>query len=563
MGNKRATPTDNTLHLAQEHDADGKLMATTTMSLSSDPVEKSVPCKSGKVVPIIFIPGVMGTNLMNAKSKERVWAAPNVDGIFPVIKTLGLLFGSWFKSAKRRQIELDSRPGALSIYENGEIDGGESGLTKEELRIRKWGSIMRTSYHPIMNEMQRQMNSIMVTNTLQDEWRNRAEQAPAEWGDWEENPSLFQLGDASGLKAAADIQYEVWPAGYNWLQSNEDSAREVIKYIEDTVIPHYNGKAQKVIIVTHSMGGLVARAMVACHGYNNIYGIIHGAMPATGAPASYKRVRAGFEVRAEKKILGRDAVDTVAVMAFARGLMELLPTGDYNDGQPWLFVRDKTTGKKLLNLPKSCPYEEIYTSEKWWALVPQSNDNLFDPANLIGPKKTQKNKVWDNEEDSLRNRFYEIIYFVQSFHKKIEKKYHNKTYVHYCVEAKSESLLTWGGLEWVSTDLTELNLESAKLTKDDRDAKIQLNDKYQLIVGNKYHPGDGTVPVYSSSAPRGKPGVLGAFAHGQNSGALNRYCKEGAFNSTAGYGHQDAYTDKAGRTVYATLYSLIRLSADL
>ncbi len=212
-----------------------------------------------------------------------------------------------------------------------------SGLSKEELRTRKWGSIMRTSYHPIMNEMQRQMNSIMIAGNPQGEWKERVQQAPADWGDWEENPSLSALGDASGLMKAADIQYEVWPAGYNWLQSNKDSAADIINYINKTVIPHYNGKAEKVIIVTHSMGGLVGRAMVACRGFSKLYGIVHGAMPATGAPASYKRVRGGFEDFGEKKILSRDAADAVAVMAFAQGLLELLPSRDYNNGQPWLF----------------------------------------------------------------------------------------------------------------------------------------------------------------------------------------------------------------------------------
>ncbi|KMY01888.1 hypothetical protein V476_12345 [Pseudomonas syringae KCTC 12500] len=563
MGNKSSPSTDNTLHLAQEHDADGELMATTTMSRSNDPVEKSVPCKSGKVVPIIFIPGVMGTNLMNMKTRERAWAAPNMDGVFPVLKTVGLLLGSWFKSPKRRQLELDPRPGAVGIYEDGEIDGGESGLSKEELRTRKWGSIMRTSYHPIMNEMQRQMNSIMIAGNPQGEWKERVQQAPADWGDWEENPSLSALGDASGLMKAADIQYEVWPAGYNWLQSNKDSAADIINYINKTVIPHYNGKAEKVIIVTHSMGGLVGRAMVACRGFSKLYGIVHGAMPATGAPASYKRVRGGFEDFGEKKILSRDAADAVAVMAFAQGLLELLPSRDYNNGQPWLFLRDRTTGKKVFTLPKTCPYTEIYKSDKWWALIPDTNDKLLDPAKIIGTKTDDDVSMESSEENSLKNTFFGIIDSVKNFHEDIENKYYDKTYVHYCVEAKSEKFFTWGNLEWSSKSVEGLDPETASLTSDNLDSELQLNGKYVLTVGEKYHPGDGTVPVYSGAAPRGKPGVKGAFAHGQNAenaGKLINYCKEGKYNNSVGYKHQNAYTDEKGRTLYATLYSLVRLS---
>ncbi|MEE4745119.1 alpha/beta hydrolase [Pseudomonas alliivorans] len=550
---------NNTLNLPQEHDADGKLAATTTMSRSSDPVEKSVPCKSGKVVPVIFIPGIMGTNLMNLKTKERVWVAPNMDGVFPKVKTIGLLLGSVFKSPKRRQLELDPRPGVVGVYDGGEIDGGESGLSNNELKTRKWGSIMRTAYHPIMNEMQRQLNSIMVNGKLQGEWEARASQSPSDWGDWEENPSLSELGDASGLKKSADVQYEVWAAGYNWLQSNENSAKDIIDYIDKTIIPTYGGKAKEVLIVTHSMGGLVARAIVACHGYNNLYGVVHGAMPATGAPASYKRIRGGFEAWAEKQILSRDAADAVAVMAFAQGPLELLPSRDYNNAQPWLFVRDKKTGMKGLNLPDTCPYEEIYKSDKWWALIPEANSRLLDPAKIISVNSDDV--VLDSpDENPLKNRFHATIDSVKKFHKKIEKKYHSDTYVHYCVEAKANDFLTWGNLEWTAENLEGLDPRSANLTGDNLDSKLRLNDRYTLTVGDTYHPGDGTVPVYSGSAPRGVSGVKGAFAHGMNSGKFNRYCKEGKYNNTVGYKHQDAYTDKDGRTLYATLYSLIRLS---
>jgi len=565
MGTKTSSPKDATLHLSQEYDEDGMLAAHTTLASSNDSVEKSLPWKGGKVVPVIFIPGIMGTNLMNLKTKERVWVAPNVDGVFPVVKTLGLLFGSWFKSAKQRQAELDSTPGAVGVYDGGELDDAGSGLSKDEMRTRKWGSIMRSAYHPIMGEMQRQMNDIMRNGELQGEWKDRVDQEPGEWGDWENNPSLAAMGDASGLKIAADTQYEVWAAGYNWLQSNRDSAKDIIDYINNTVLPHYRGKADNVIIVTHSMGGLVARAIVACHGFSKLYGVIHGAMPATGAPASYKRVRAGFEALAEKKILGRDAADAVAVMAFASGPLELLPSHDYNDGQPWLFAKDTTSMDRILRLPENCPYEEIYKSEKWWGLVPENNNKLFDPAGIITEREENTSK-WSgvgDEPPSLRSRFCEVIDGVKSFHNDIEKKYHPETFVHYAAESKSPKSYTWGTIEWGAKNLKGLDAKNAKLSDDNLDAQVVLNGLYTLEIGPGYYPGDGTVPAFSSSSPRGKPGVKGAFAHGQNSGMLNHYCKTGTFNDSAGYGHQDAYTDKAGRTQYATLYSLVRLSAQV
>ncbi|BDM22731.1 MULTISPECIES: hypothetical protein [Pseudomonas] len=255
MGTKISTPKDAALHLPQEYDEDGMLAAHTTLSSITNRVEKSIALKSGKVVPIVFIPGIMGTNLMNMKTKKKVWAAPNIDKPWPIVKTLGVLISSILKSSKQRQVELDPTPGAVGVYEDGEIDNAGSNLSTQEMKKRRWGAIMRSSYHPIMGEMQKQMNHIMLNGDLQEDWADRAVQVPGEWGDWEENPSLASLEGMGGLKKAADTQYEVWAAGYNWLQSNKNSALDIIDYIEHTVLPHYEGRAEKVMIVTHSMGG--------------------------------------------------------------------------------------------------------------------------------------------------------------------------------------------------------------------------------------------------------------------------------------------------------------------
>ncbi len=309
------------------------------------------------------------------------------------------------------------------------------------------------------------------------------------------------------------------------------------------------------------MGGLVARAIVACHGFENARGIIHGAMPATGASASYKRVRAGFEAFGEKKILGRDGADGVAVMAFAPGPLELLPTRDYNNAQPWLFTRDRKTGAKTLGLPQKCPYEEIYKSDRWWALIPENN-KLMDPANIISTKISNDDDEGFHQSGSrLRDTFHHTIDLVKGFHDDIEGKYHTSTYVHYSAESKSEDLFTWGNLEWSAASLDGLDALTAKLTSDNLDACNSLNGLYELEVSDPVHAGDGTVPVYSSASPRGKAGVLGAFAHGQNNGLLNNHCRIGKYNCSVGYKHQDAYNDEAGRSTFATLYGLIRLSA--
>ncbi len=93
-------------------------------------------------------------------------------------------------------------------------------------------------------------------------------------------------------------------------------------YIEKVVLPYYNeGKrklrskthrtakartiavfsaknksamAEQVIVVTHSMGGMVSRSLTEIHHCDKVMGVSHGVQPATGAPATYKRMRSGF-----------------------------------------------------------------------------------------------------------------------------------------------------------------------------------------------------------------------------------------------------------------------------
>lgn len=55
-------------------------------------------------------------------------------------------------------------------------------------------------------------------------------------------------------------------------------------------------ECNKVIIVTHSMGGLVARSACVLHGAEGkVLGVIHGVQPSVGSPAAYWRMKAGFE----------------------------------------------------------------------------------------------------------------------------------------------------------------------------------------------------------------------------------------------------------------------------
>lgn len=86
---------------------------------------------------------------------------------------------------------------------------------------------------------------------------------------WQDAAKLGAQKDFSALtetdlQRAAGAFLPVHAVGYNWLQSNKTSAEHVAREI-DRILAYYrsrNRDAEQVILVTHSMGGLVARALV-------------------------------------------------------------------------------------------------------------------------------------------------------------------------------------------------------------------------------------------------------------------------------------------------------------
>lgn len=442
----------NPLKLISILNADGSRTATTTLGKSTEQREKEIAVKTNKVVPVVFIPGIMGTNLWNTRTKKIAWIAPNTDTIPAKFGAVGSFVSALFSSAKDRQNDLDGRKGMITTYHDGPIrtEGLIESLSKEELKKRGWGGIMRSAYHPIMISIQNEMNTIMLDQALQGWWKNHSDLHPADWGDWNNNPPLSAIDNSAELKHSAEITYEVWAGGYNWLQSNKDSAKDIMDLIDNKILPNYP-TAKKVIIVTHSMGGLVARAMVGAYGYDKIYGIIHGAMPATGAPAAYRRIRAGFEGEGiegfvTRQILGPTAKETVAVLAYSRGELELLPAANYKDGESWLFARKRKSeslarrdesDKDFIMLPTAGdPYEEIYKSQKWWGLIPKESEILIDPNEFQGDEE----EITFGIPQGKRAIFEDNIENTKIFHDAIKTAYHPFTYVHYSATQRRRSL---------------------------------------------------------------------------------------------------------------------------
>ncbi|KAF5291942.1 hypothetical protein FQR65_LT20370 [Abscondita terminalis] len=179
-----------------------------------------------------------------------------------LLDSLGALWSWGWRDAKDRQELLKAE--AVEVDDQGRIDPGNSGLNEQAVRFRGWGKAMRNSYNPLMALLEAHLDHIREAHQLSPWWREMCQQAPAEYGEEQGRGTPLE---ESELFQAYNYQFDVWCAGYNWLQSNQQSALDVRDYIENTVLAFYRKEGDlsaaqaekiKVILVTHSMGGLVA-----------------------------------------------------------------------------------------------------------------------------------------------------------------------------------------------------------------------------------------------------------------------------------------------------------------
>lgn len=318
------------------------------------------------------------------------------------------------------------------------------------------------------------------------------------------------------LQDAAEFLYPVHAVGYNWLQSNKVSAQRLASEIE-RITAYYRSKGrscEEVIVVTHSMGGLVARACAQLPEMaERILGVVHGVMPAIGAPATYKRIRAGFEGIGQV-VLGRNGAECTAVMANAPGPLELLPTAQYktwtNQGERhWLRVSYLGIGQRGLPeemesfLGEGDPYAKIYLNNTadWWKLI---REDLVNPA---GREDRERNTRTERAlHGNLRrpdfDRYAQNLQKASELHKLIHQRYHPRTYAYYAADPQRPS---WNEVQWKCPVSLPDDIKTAKHRDDNLNGEIFLAFKKDIarrfVLQDPSGPGDGTVPAESGAAP--------------------------------------------------------------
>jgi len=549
-------------------DEQGRRVHRTRLTPREDTRVKVLLAKKPAPIPVVFLPGIMGTNLRNKESKDAVWRPPNTS-LRPgdIVDAIGAILVWWSRGPKARQELLKASD--VEVDDRGPIDPGKSGLPETAARLRGWGKAHRMYYHPFLARMEELLDHIVIQRELQAWWREEGMREPADYG--EELNQARALSEDELTRVSA-YQFDVWCGGYNWLQSNRQSAQDVRDYIDHTVLAYYReygivsaeqADKMKVIVVTHSMGGLVSRALTQLLGYERVLGVVHGVQPATGAPAIYHHMRCGYE-GASQIILGANAGEVTAVVANAPGALELTPTGKHRGGRPWLFLRDEAgqvirdaDGQPRAYPRRQDPYEEIYKSAAWYGLVPAQNTKYLDMSSSAS----------ENNKRSPRMAFEKRIEAVAEFQDTLSARgYHPETYAHYAAD-DAAGMHSWREVIWQGNPET-LEAPGAKPKDDgngnyngwfqrDAPAVVPTNPRWTAQGQDEYGSGgDGTVPTDSGQAPgkaRGRggvPAVRASFRHGSKG--------EGRYNTAKGYEHAESYGD--ARAQWAALYGVIKIA---
>jgi len=519
---------------------DGSWTGRTVLTPTSFTTRGLFTLPPSKVIPVIVVPGIMGSNLRAATSPamranavldpgEPAWRAPN--GTFEGLKAAR----KWKEfDPKKRQKLLNAR--TLEVDNRGDIhlplEARNYGTTEAEVRQRWWGEVHWDSYGRLLYGLQVGLNHTFEMDPLDNvrvicsHWKNVMACDPVQWGV----RGIARVTEAELDKHAA-YYYPVYACGYNWLASCDASATWLRQRIERIISfwTERKRECRQVILVTHSMGGLVARAC-AKQIPEQILGVIHGAMPALGAPACYRRIACGTEkwspsngqvdnIKAEHvaEILGELPKDTMPVMAAAPGALQLLPNHLYP--QPWLHiclvnkVNHKDVPREVVHLPAGDPYDMYRDTQSWYRLI---DPVLADPAKLYNDTEVV---------DVLRRAVDEA----ERFHRKVlDTYYHPNTYAFYGADPEH---MSFGAVRWVARDpaagavFTESNIKAAARTGygpgGGRRVRVEGRTDLYFVPARQDVAGDGTVPHQSGAGPRGKVSQLFDVRGFDHQGAYN------------------------------------------
>jgi len=197
----------------------------------------------GVVLPVIVLPGIMGTRLSLVSGPD--W---DPDRTTTMLRWLAA-------DGADKLVRLDFRS-AATILRNHSDPGRQR---------RGWGALAATFYADLLEGLER---------------------------------GLAAPHPCAGTAGFVAARHPVWAFGYDWRQSNASHAARLNAFIDEVLETE---RAQQVILVTHSMGGLVVRAALPLIA-DRVLGVVHTVQPAVGAVAAARRVHTGFHPTIDRQL---------------------------------------------------------------------------------------------------------------------------------------------------------------------------------------------------------------------------------------------------------------------
>jgi pimeloyl-ACP methyl ester carboxylesterase len=305
--------------------------------------------------------------------------------------------------------------------------------------------------------------------------------------------------------------------GYNWTQNPRQSGAQLAHAI-DALIAHYSarGRCAQVMVVTHSMGGLVARAAALLHGAEScILGMVHAMQPVAGVPAAYTQMKMGMgrvlrestrpEPTAlealESFLLGRDGAMTSAMLGNMPAALALLPSNNYpqdDQGRDWLQLATAPHAPLQTLIPSGNVYRDVYRQrEAFWGLV---NPQALRPGETDA---AALERAWQAYLDHLGD--------AEAFHQALGARMHPCT-THVVSTGQATCARAVYTLSARGNPMEQATVQTASALEAVRTRHLRTQGDYQAFGHDSAHApwhvrlraedtlaGDGTVPVAAAA----------------------------------------------------------------
>jgi pimeloyl-ACP methyl ester carboxylesterase len=234
-----------------------------------------------------------------------------------------------------------------------------------------------------------------------------ADRLPRGWGgvSWRFYGQFLQDLEAQRF---GSVSTPVYAVGYDWRQDNRVSGRAVAARIGE-ILQEWG--AERYILVSHSMGGLVTRAMLMQDAgvAGKAMGVVHIAQPALGAAVFYRRMFTGARAGPDggtfspsgivlRNILGTSRESFQTILSALPGPMQLMVTPQYRDARrppgepistkgtpvPWLSITPFETAVRQdvesvswgTYLQPDSPPGLLAAPNEWYALSPARAEDM-------------------------------------------------------------------------------------------------------------------------------------------------------------------------------------------